>query len=580
VTERLRAGTIDALQEKGCLTAKIGAQPVCVFWSDGQAYAVDDRCPHMGFPLHRGSVDNGLLTCHWHHARFDLTSGGTLDPFADDVRAYPVELEGADVVVVVDAPTDQVGHFLRRLDDGLEHGLSLVMAKAVLALMDTLGPDKAITAIIAAGTDFGLRYRDEGWGSGLTVLTAMANVSGVLDPRDRALALVHGLTFVSRDTMGHPPRFALEPLTAPLPADRLNAWYRRFVDTRSGDAAERSLVTAVRAGLDDGEMAAIMGAAATDHVFISGGHVIDFTNKAFEVLDQLGWERAGDVLAALAQQTAFASRSEETGAWRHPDDLAGLLVAAEAELTARMGAVVTRTFDGDEDVDALAWAVLADDPTEIVASLDRAVDRGATGEELARAVAYAAALRVTRFHTQNDHGDWDVIHHGFTSANAVHQLIGRAPTPELIRGVYQGALKIYLDRFLNVPSARLPGQHPAAAGNRSLDELQGCWDAQGMVDDAGAIVYGWLRAGGTRTSVLAALGSALLSEDAEFHWFQTFEAAVRQSAAWPEGSEQVALILAGTARFLAAHTPTRRELPQVVRIATRLRRGEPLFEAD
>ena len=78
--------------------------------------------------------------------------------------------------------------------------------------------------------------------------------------------------------------------------------------------------------------------------------------------------------------------------------------------------------------------------------------------------------------------------------------------------------------------------------------------------------------------MLAALGSALLAEDAEFHWFQTYEAAVRQAAAWPEGSEQAALILAGTARFLAAHTPTRRELPQVVRIATRLRRGEALYE--
>ena len=39
----------------------------------------------------------------------------------------------------------------------------------------------------------------------------------------------------------------------------------------------------------------------------------------------------------------------------------------------------------------------------------------------------------------------------------------------------------------------------------------------------------------------------------------------------------MALILCGTARFLAAHTPTRRELPQVVRIASRLRRGEVLF---
>ena len=88
--DRIRVGNADALMAKGQLTGKLGSQPVCVFWADGRAYAVDDRCPHMGFPLHRGTVENGLLTCHWHHARFDLESGGTLDPFADDVRSYPV----------------------------------------------------------------------------------------------------------------------------------------------------------------------------------------------------------------------------------------------------------------------------------------------------------------------------------------------------------------------------------------------------------------------------------------------------------------------------------------------------------
>ena len=81
-----RVGTFDDLKAKGYLSGKVGSTPVCVFLSDGEAYAVDDRCPHMGFPLHRGTVENGLLTCHWHHARFDLVSGGTLDPFADDVR--------------------------------------------------------------------------------------------------------------------------------------------------------------------------------------------------------------------------------------------------------------------------------------------------------------------------------------------------------------------------------------------------------------------------------------------------------------------------------------------------------------
>ena len=81
--DRVTVGTLDELRREGCLTGKAGRHPVCVFWSEGAPYALDDRCPHMGFPLDRGSIEDGILTCHWHHARFDLSSGGTFNPFAD-----------------------------------------------------------------------------------------------------------------------------------------------------------------------------------------------------------------------------------------------------------------------------------------------------------------------------------------------------------------------------------------------------------------------------------------------------------------------------------------------------------------
>src|SRR5436190_3868613 len=132
---RAHVGPVEKLQAEGRLVTKAGAHGVCVFWHEGCAYAVDDRCPHMGFPLHRGTVEQGLLTCHWHHARFDLATGGTLDPFADDVRAFPVEIADGDVYVVVEQPAGQVEHLLRRLADGLEQGLALVMAKAVMGLL-------------------------------------------------------------------------------------------------------------------------------------------------------------------------------------------------------------------------------------------------------------------------------------------------------------------------------------------------------------------------------------------------------------------------------------------------------------
>jgi nitrite reductase/ring-hydroxylating ferredoxin subunit len=572
MSDRVTIGTLDELRRTGCLVGKAGAQPICVFWSEGAPFALDDRCPHMGFPLHRGTVESGLLTCHWHHARFDLSSGGTFDPWADDVRAYPVEVDDGRVTVIVRTEPDRTGHLIHRLGEGLEQGVTLVTAKAVLGLLDS---DVPVNDIVRTGVDFGTRNRQAGWGAGLTVLTAMANVLPHLAPSDHGLALVHGLAFVSRDTRGRPPRFPLLRLPGALSEQRLGDWYRRFIETRAADAAERTLASAV-ASLDPIVVANVMFAAATDHIFVDGGHTVDFTNKAFEVLDHLGWDAAASVLPTLVSQTAAARRSEELGSWRFPDDLAGMIATATAALPERLAAA-TQGFDHHEGVAKLAWSILSDDPGDVVAAIDEAISTGATPEELGRAVAYAAALRITRFHTQNDHGDWDQVHHSFTAANAVHQAISRSPTTELLRAVYHGALRVYLDRFLNVPAARLPGSSAAGDG-ADLADLQDCWDHEGRVDDAATIVYRHLAAGGDPAEAIAALGHALLVEDAEFHWFQTYEAAVRQFHAWPPGSEEGALILAGTARFLAAHTPTRRELSQVVRIATRLGRGEALFE--
>ena len=572
---RVRAGSLEQLREKGQLLAKVGSLPVVVFWRDGDAWAIEDRCPHMGFPLRQGTVEAGLVTCHWHHARFDLVTGCTLDPFADDARAFDVAIDGDDVFVESRAGGDSVAHLWRRLDDGLADGLTLVIAKSVLGLLDA---DVPPADIVTRALDFGTRYRAD-WGAGLTVLIVMANVLPALDPADRALALVHGIDFVARDTRNHPPRFALHPFDGgEVPPARLAAWYRRFIDTRSGDAAERVLATALASGEPLGEVERTMFAAATDHVFLDGGHTIDFTNKAFEALHHVGVDRALDVLPTLVHQTAAASRSEESGTWRHPDDLPALItsVLANVQEIPRYNAGPNESAGPDGfDVSALAWRLLDEDPRAVVSAVLDAVNAGASPEQLGRALAFAAALRITRFHTQNDFGDWDTVHHAFTAANALFQALVREPSPELYRGVVHGALRVYLDRFLNVPSARMPD-----AMHGDLADLDACWDVQGAVDEAGAIALGYLRGGGDPARLVAVLGHALLREDAEFHWYQGFEASVRQHDAWPAGSEEGALILAGFARFLAAHTPTRRELSRVVEIAARLRRGEELYEAS
>src|SRR5260221_14389152 len=86
-----------------------------------------------------------------------------------------------------------------------------------------------------------------------------------------------------------------------------------------------------------------------------------------------------------------------------------------------------------------------------------ALREGGTPADLAGAVAYAASLRIARFPTTNEFGDWDTAHHSFTFANAVHQSVRRVGSVELVRGIFDAAMTVYLNRFLNVPAAKLPG---------------------------------------------------------------------------------------------------------------------------
>src|SRR5204863_4764838 len=139
-------------------------------------------------------------------------------------------------------------------------------------------------------------------------------------------ALYQGLADVASDSATEPPRFPLDPLPGPAPgAARLAAWFRRFVEVRDGEGAERALVSAVRGGASPQELADMLFAAATDHRYLEGGHTLDFVNKALEALDIAGWERADAVFASMAAPLAFATRMEESNAWRNPVDLVALL---------------------------------------------------------------------------------------------------------------------------------------------------------------------------------------------------------------------------------------------------------------
>src|SRR6266511_1809130 len=542
-TNAARLADFEAADRK---VVSAGGRPVLLLRHDGGLFAVDNRCPHMAFPLEQGSVKDCILTCHWHHARFDLASGGTFDQFADDVRAYPVELRGDDVWIDLAPRLDERAHQIKRLQDGLERDIRLVEAKAAIALLDHGGDahEPFRTALL-----FGVQQRRNGWGQGLTMLTCFMNMLPHRDPADRPRALYHGLNAVSVDAFGMAPRFMIDPLpnasadpstlstSSGQVLPTLKRWFRQFIEVRDDEGAERCVVSAIRAGATAAEMADMLFAAITDHRYIQIGHPADFANKALEALDIAGWQHAEP-----------------------------------------------------------AQSLLADDPRANVEALLAALRDGATPEQVAGAVAYAAALRMARFHTANEFGDWDTVLHTFTFANAIHQAIRRVAAAEhdrmapdataeeralpLLRGVLDAAMSVYLDRFLNTPPARLPkAEANGAAPDRILAEFLPLLDRQQQVNEAGTLVARYLATGGDDARLLATLGQALAREDRDFHTIQTVEAAFAQHALL-RGTPEATHALIAAARYLAAHSPTVRAEGQTFQIAERLHRGEKLYEEN
>jgi nitrite reductase/ring-hydroxylating ferredoxin subunit len=568
----VRAASLAELRASGRLVVHVDRHTICLFADGDEVYAVDNRCPHMGFPLHRGTICDGILTCHWHHARFDLSTGGTFDQWADDLRRFPVELRGDDVLLDFSRPEDVVDHQRKRLHDGLERDIPLVLAKATLALMTA---DPAGVETFRDGLDFGVARRGGGWFRGLTTLTCFMNLLPTLEQADRAAALHQGLADVAGDSVGQPPHFRLDPLPGPAEPAQLARWFRGFVEVRDAEGAERALVTAVRAGASSQHLADMLFAAATDHRYLDGGHTLDFVNKALEALDVAGWERAEAVLASLPTQLAGAERMEEANAWRNPIDLVALLDTAFAEIPDALAAGAS--VDGWTGREALVETVLGDDPAASIDALLTAVREGASEVEFASAVSFAAVIRIARFPTSNEFGDWDTALHTFTFANAVEQGLRRSPSPELLRGVFDAAVSIHLDRFLNVPPAKLPRPDRGADPEMLLDELPRQLDRQQQVVEAGQLVASFLGAGGDPRKLVAALGSALVREDRNFHTIQCVEAAVRQHELLA-GGDTADLALIAAARYLAAHAATTRSQRQTFEIARRLHRGERLYE--
>jgi len=87
-------------------TFAVSGQLVAVFLVDGEYFAINDLCPHMGASLSGGYLENGVVACPWHAWRFCVKDGTWVDNPNSKLRtdSYEVRLVGDEIQVLIPDP--------------------------------------------------------------------------------------------------------------------------------------------------------------------------------------------------------------------------------------------------------------------------------------------------------------------------------------------------------------------------------------------------------------------------------------------------------------------------------------------
>jgi nitrite reductase/ring-hydroxylating ferredoxin subunit len=550
------AAEVDDLRD-GRKVVRVEDRQIALFQVSGRVYAVDNRCPHMGYPLSMGSVRGETLTCDWHNWKFRLGDGACTFG-EEDVRAYDVRVEGGRILVnLAPEPVEELmARHLESLREGLYKHESGRIARDAARLL-SLGMLPA--EVMRRGALHNAEREEYGWGHALAVIADCASF-GEFYEDEAAIPVLRALLSASEPVRRYPKRETPEPEP---PDVRGEHEFRRRIEEEDVDGAEAWLRGALDAGLPDRELSRWLLNAATDH-FLGFGHQMIYVFKATQMAEALGWEAMRPILPAIVPSIAWATRYDKLPEMRR---YTARLRAIEDALPAlaQKQRHPTIAFDADR----FRHDVLFGKGDAAFEAVHGALTAGVHADLVARELVLAAAERMLRFdldwevsHDERvwDEGGWLEVTHLLTHANATRQLLRRGVTPEGLRGLYHNAWFInWQGRFDRPDSARADaGTLPEPAGT-TPDELAAEYRAavQGKrIEEALGIVRRWSRSEQPTDGLLRALGrEAVEVDDGEFistaHVLKTSHAAIQEHRALGTHPEAALPLLAAT-RYVAS----------------------------
>jgi len=93
----------DEVPQEDVLGVEAQGRDIALYSVEGQVYASDGICTHGHARLCDGFLDGYEIECPLHQGKFDIRNGHAMcAPVTEDIRVYPVKIEGGRVFVEID----------------------------------------------------------------------------------------------------------------------------------------------------------------------------------------------------------------------------------------------------------------------------------------------------------------------------------------------------------------------------------------------------------------------------------------------------------------------------------------------
>jgi nitrite reductase/ring-hydroxylating ferredoxin subunit len=96
----VRVAETRAVPKSSMRVFKVGGREMLIVNVEDKFYALENRCPHMGYPLYFGSLEGKVLMYGFHHAKFDVRTGKSLGlATRSPLRTFKVKIQNSSIMV-------------------------------------------------------------------------------------------------------------------------------------------------------------------------------------------------------------------------------------------------------------------------------------------------------------------------------------------------------------------------------------------------------------------------------------------------------------------------------------------------